>query len=210
VEEDLSTQSVVCERVPETHLDDDILISSGLQGNRDSFDILFARYRPLLYKLAYRIMRNHEESEDAVQNCSMLAYCKMEGFKHEGAFRSWLARILVNEAIAILRKRKRYIAPPQPAMEGQEEVTETLPDPGPNPEQILARKQGADALAKKVSRLARSQRSAFLLCGIYEFTAEEASAMLKVAPSTIRSRLFRARRQLAAAMTPAEATERLA
>jgi RNA polymerase sigma-70 factor, ECF subfamily len=197
----LRDEPAVQEHAPEMHLDDDHLISSGLGGDRGAFDILFARYRPLLYRLAYRIIRNHEESEDAVQNCSLLAYCKLEAFKHEGAFRSWLARILVNEAIAILRKRKRRGDVPQPTVEGREEITEVLQDPGPNPEQILARKQSTNALARKVSTLGSPQRSAFLLCGIYEFTAEEASAMLRVAPSTVRSRLFRARKQLAASLT---------
>jgi len=89
------------------HQDDSKLISDGLQGDRNAFEILFSRYRPILYRLAQRVLRNHEESEDAVQNCSLVAFRKMESFKYEGAFRSWLARILVNEAIMILRKRKR-------------------------------------------------------------------------------------------------------
>ena len=89
----------------EVHLDDSKLISDGLQGDRDAFEILFSRYRPILYCLAQRILCIHEESEDAVQNCSLAAFRKLKSFKYEGAFRSWLARILVNEAITILRKQ---------------------------------------------------------------------------------------------------------
>jgi RNA polymerase sigma-70 factor, ECF subfamily len=182
----------------EAHLDDSKLVSAGLQGDRDAFEILFFRYRPILYRLAQRILRNHEESEDAVQNCSLAAFRKMKTFKYEGAFRSWLARILVNEAITILRKRRRaseYSIPQERA-----EAADWLPDPGPNPEQILSRKQSASALMRKLSQLSSGQRAVLLLCEIYEYTTEEASVVLQVPPGAIRSRLFRARKQLASTL----------
>jgi len=182
----------------EEHPDDGKLVSDGLRGDRNAFEILFARYRPILYRLAQRILRNHDESEDAVQNCSLVAFCKMDSFKYEGAFRSWLARILVNEAITILRKRKRIYSSENSTAEERAEVAESLPDPGPNPEQILAQKQSTNALIRKLSLLSSGQRAVLLLCEIYGYTAEEVGAMLQLPPAAIRSRLFRARRHLAA------------
>jgi RNA polymerase sigma-70 factor (ECF subfamily) len=181
------------------HLDDSKLISDGLQGDRNAFEILFSRYRPILYRLAQRILRNHEESEDAVQNCSLVAFRKMESFKYEGAFRSWLARILVNEAITTLRKRTYSSESSIPQERG--EAADLLPDPGPNPEQLLSQKQSASALMRKVSQLSSGQRAVLLLCEIYEYTAEEVGAMLQVPPGAIRSRLFRARKQLATTLS---------
>jgi RNA polymerase sigma-70 factor, ECF subfamily len=185
----------------EAHLDDSKLISDGLQGDRNAFEILFSRYWPILYRLAQRILRNHEESEDAVQNCSLVAFRKMESFKYEGAFRSWLARILVNEAITILRKRKRTYSSLRSIPQERAEAGDWLPDPGPNPEQILSQKQSASALMRKLSQLSSGQREVLLLCEIYEYTAEEAGAMLQVPPGAIRSRLFRARKQLASTLS---------
>jgi RNA polymerase sigma-70 factor, ECF subfamily len=185
----------------EAHLDDSKLISDGLQGDRNALEILFSRYRPILYRLAQRILRNHEESEDAVQNCSLVAFRKMESFKYEGAFRSWLARILVNEAITILRKRKRTYSSLRSIPQERAEAGDWLPDPGPNPEQILSQKQSASALMRKLSQLSSGQREVLLLCEIYEYTAEEAGAMLQVPPGAIRSRLFRARKQLASTLS---------
>lgn len=184
----------------EAHLDDSKLVSEGLQGDRDAFEILFLRYRPILYRLAQRILRNHEESEDAVQNCSLAAFCKMKTFKYEGAFRSWLARILVNEAITILRMRKRTYSSECSIPQERTEAVDSFPDPGPNPEQILSRKQSASSLMRKLSQLSSGQRSVLLLCEIYEYTTEEAGAMLQVPPGAIRSRLFRARKQLASTL----------
>lgn len=182
-------------------VDDSKLILDGLQGDRNAFEILFSRYRPLLYRLSLRILRNHEESEDAVQNCSLVAFRKMESFKYEGAFRSWLARILVNEAITILRKRKRNYSSECGIRQAGAEAADALPDPGPNPEQILSQKQSARHLMRKLSQLSSGQRAVLLLCEIYEYTAEEAGVMLQVPPGAIRSRLFRARKQLASTLT---------
>jgi RNA polymerase sigma-70 factor, ECF subfamily len=184
----------------EAHLDDSRLISDGLQGDRNAFEILFSRYRPILYRLAQRILRNHEESEDAVQNCSLVAFRKMESFKYEGAFRSWLARILVNEAITILRKRKRTYSSERSVHQERAEAVDSLPHPGPNPEQLLAQKQSASVLMRKLSQLTSGQRAVLLLCEIHEYTTEEVGAMLQVPPGAIRSRLFRARKQLASTL----------
>ena len=183
----------------EVHLDDSKLISDGLQGDRDAFEILFSRYRPILYCLAQRILCIHEESEDAVQNCSLAAFRKLKSFKYEGAFRSWLARILVNEAITILRKRKRAYSSERSVLPEPAEP-DSLPDPGPNPEQILSQKQSASALMRKLSQLSSGQRAVLLLCEIYEYTAKEAGAMLQLPPGAIRSRLFQARKQLASTL----------
>ena len=182
----------------EAHLDDSKLILGGLQGDRDAFEILFSRYRPILYRLAQRILRIHEESEDAVQNCSLAAFRKLKSFKYEGAFRSWLARILVNEAITILRKRKRAYSSERSVLP---EPAESLPDPGPNPEQILSQKQNVRALMRKLSQLSSGQRAVLLLCEICEYTTEEAGVMLQLPPGAIRSRLFRARKRLASTLS---------
>jgi len=88
------------------------------------------------------------------------------------------------------------------------EAADLLPDPGPNPEQILFQKQSANALMRRLSQLSSGQRAVLLLCEIYEYTAEEVGAMLQVAPGAIRSRLFRARKQLASRLSSPSSTLR--
>ena len=73
-----------------------------------AFDLLFLRYRRLLYFVAYRILCHPKEAEDAVQHCFLAASVNVPRFNHEGGFRSWLVRVLINEAIAILRKRNNH------------------------------------------------------------------------------------------------------
>lgn len=185
----------------EVHLDDSKLISDGLQGDADAFEILFSRYRPILYRLAQRILRKHEEAEDAVQNCSLAAFRKLRSFNYEGAFRSWLARILVNEAITVLRKRKRTCLSECSIVPERVEAADSFPHPGLNPEQILLQKQNARAFMRQLSQLSWEQRAVLLLCEIHEYTTEETGVMLQLPPGAIRSRLFRARKQLASTLS---------
>jgi DNA-directed RNA polymerase specialized sigma24 family protein len=69
------------------------------------FENRFSRCCPLLHFLACRILSSHEEVEKALQNCRITASGNPPRFQYEGAFRSWLVRVLIDEALAI-RQRK--------------------------------------------------------------------------------------------------------
>jgi DNA-directed RNA polymerase specialized sigma24 family protein len=70
------------------------------------FEDRFARCRRLLHFLAARILGSEYEAGDAVRNCRAAASRNPPSFESEGAFRSWLARILIDEACALLRRKK--------------------------------------------------------------------------------------------------------
>lgn|ERR1700722_19909536 len=66
----------------------------------------FLPYRPLLYSLARRLLGDKPGAENALENCWRRASRNQPKFKYEGAFRSWLARVLIDEALAIHRKKR--------------------------------------------------------------------------------------------------------
>ena len=70
------------------------------------FEDRFARFRHLLHFLAVRILGSEDEAEDAVRNCRAAASRNPPSFESEGSFRSWLARILIDEACALLRRKQ--------------------------------------------------------------------------------------------------------
>jgi len=70
------------------------------------FENRFARCRRLLHFLAARILGSQDEAEYAVRNCRAAASRNPPSFESEGAFRSWLARILIDEACALLRRKQ--------------------------------------------------------------------------------------------------------
>ena len=80
-----------------------------LYSSKHQRDITFMerlwRCNSFLHFLAYRILGTHEGADNAVENCRIVAWRNPPDFEYEGAFRSWLARILIDEALAILRER---------------------------------------------------------------------------------------------------------
>jgi RNA polymerase sigma-70 factor, ECF subfamily len=78
---------------------------SNLQENFEALEVLFSRYRRVLSLVAYRVLDNHEEAEHAVQNCFRAASDNVPRFESEGAFRSWLVRVLIDEAVTLLNKQ---------------------------------------------------------------------------------------------------------
>ncbi len=77
------------------------------QRSLETLHVLLSRYRSVLFLIACRVLGNHEEAERAVRNCIRVASDSAPRFDHEGAFRSWLARILIDEAVTILYKQRR-------------------------------------------------------------------------------------------------------
>jgi len=74
------------------------------------FDTQFSRWRGLLYFIACRVLDDRDEAEEAVQNCLLSATAHPPTFESQGAFRSWLLRILIDEALVILASEKEHIA----------------------------------------------------------------------------------------------------
>jgi RNA polymerase sigma-70 factor, ECF subfamily len=83
---------------------------SNSQRNFEALTILSLRYRHALSLVAYRVLGNHEEAADAVQISLRAASNNAPRFESEGAFRSWLVRVLIDEAVILLSKRRS--APP--------------------------------------------------------------------------------------------------
>ncbi len=79
---------------------------SNSQGNLEALDVLFLRYRGVLSLVAYRVLGDHNQAEDAVQRCLQSASCNGPRFHNEGVFRSWLVSVLIDEALLILQERE--------------------------------------------------------------------------------------------------------
>jgi hypothetical protein len=79
---------------------------SDSQADIETLNVLFLRYRSVLSLVAYRVLGDHNQAEDAVRRCLLSASSSVPRFENEGAFRSWLARVLIDEALLILQERE--------------------------------------------------------------------------------------------------------
>jgi DNA-directed RNA polymerase specialized sigma24 family protein len=79
---------------------------SNIEGERRAFEARLAKSCDLLHIVAFRLLNSREQADEAVRNCLTSAARTLPSFESEGAFRSWLLRILIDEALQILRQQK--------------------------------------------------------------------------------------------------------
>ena len=77
-----------------------------------AFDLQFSRCRKLLHFIALRILNCADEAEEAINKCRLTASCNPPNFSSEGDFKSWIARILIDEATLLLRNRQTNSSTP--------------------------------------------------------------------------------------------------
>ena len=87
------------------HRSENIRMSNDLRQQSAVFDARFSRCREMLHFLACRVLGSPERADDVVENCRVTASQNPPTFEYEGAFRSWLVRILIDEALVIVRQR---------------------------------------------------------------------------------------------------------
>ena len=117
------------------------LIRKGVKGDRSALEKLFGRQAGTLYQSALRLLGNHEDAEDALQEGMLSAYRNLPRFEGRSQFSTWLTRIVINAALMRLRSRRSRpaISMDEPLGETEMTLAEQLADPAPGPEELLAR-----------------------------------------------------------------------
>jgi RNA polymerase sigma-70 factor (ECF subfamily) len=158
----------------------------------------FLAARPRFVALAYSILRNKEDAEDAVQNAFLSAYLHLRAFEGRSAFTTWFTRIVLNAALMIRRKRKSLGTDPQRESSTTDDTpwTERIPATQPDPEMMYAEEETLQLIDVLLGRMSPLLRQAFTMTYYQEMSNEEAGALLGVTTGTFKSRLFRARRHL--------------
>jgi RNA polymerase sigma-70 factor (ECF subfamily) len=173
-------------------------------GDKRVFCELMRRHNQTLYRTARSILRDDAEAEDAVQEAYLLAYRGMGAFRGEAKLSSWLVRIVVNEAIARSRKRKRRAEIIR--LDGDVESGVTAGESAMDavasgqPEHGALRAETRRLLEKKIDGLPDAFRTVFMLRAIEEMSVEEVAAALDIPEATVRTRFFRARSLLREAL----------
>lgn len=166
-------------------------------GDQDSFRLLMRRHNQALYRTARSILKDDAEAEDAVQEAYLRAYRAMGGFRDEAKLSTWLVRIVINEALARLRKRSRGAEvirldnDAQPDTEAAEQnVNQAMPE---QPEAGAVRAETRRLLEHRIDALPEAFRTVFVLRALEEMSVEETAVALELPQATVRTRFFRAR-----------------
>ena len=171
-----------------------------------AFEEVLAEHLDALFRTALRLCRGHEaDAEDLLQDTALRAFNAYGGLREPSAARSWLFTILgrthLNRARGARRRAETASTDlDEPAFEAALAEWRPLPSPA----EALESRQLAEQLTRALDDLAPEQRAIVLLVDVEGFTQREVAGMLEVPEGTVASRLFRARRQLRAALeTPA-------
>jgi len=180
-------------------LSEDALVMHARTGDREAFRAIMQRCNQRLFRIARAVLGNDDEAEDALQEAYLHAFAAIAGFRGEAGLFTWLSAIMLNEARARLRRRRRTVD--MTAIENQPNVVAFPLTAAPaGPEDEAARAQMRRLLERAVDDLPLDFRLVFLLREVEGCSVEDTAAQLGLKPATVKTRLHRARRSLREAL----------
>jgi RNA polymerase sigma-70 factor (ECF subfamily) len=178
---------------------EEFVIAQARAGSGSAFEELIGPYHHSLYRRALKMTNNEEDAEDVVQDAEWKAFCRLGQFHGTSRFYTWMMRIVINESLMKLRKRRFNME-----TESLDSVTwggkhlEIFwgSRPAERPDRSYSSIEFDNVLNRTLSGLSPSLRSTFNLCYIEGYTPREVASMLDLSVAAIKSRLLRARRHV--------------
>ena len=165
--------------------DDAELVGRCVRGDPEAFEPLVARYQRVLFNVALRMVNDYEDARDVTQNAFVKAYEKLDTYDAHYKFFSWIYRIMMNEALNLLKRRR-----------ARDPLDPDLPSPS-NPQAEVEAREVSRRVQAAVLTLPVDSREVVILRHFVELSYEEMSDILSLPEKTVKSRLFTARRRLA-------------
>lgn len=165
--------------------DDATLVRRCLDGNLGAFDVLMTRYEKMVFNLARRMVHDSDATRDVTQTVFLKAFEKLGTFDDRYAFRSWIGKIAVNEALDLVERHRRT-----------ELLDETWPAPDRDPAQALGAAETSRRVERALLALPPEQRAVVLLRHYLDLSYAEMAVSLGIPEKTVKSRLFSARTRL--------------
>jgi RNA polymerase sigma factor (sigma-70 family) len=155
------------------------------KGNERAFATLYRRHHQALYRYCLSIVRNEDDAQDALQSAMTRALVALRSEERDLAVRPWLFRIVHNEAVTVLRRRRPTAS-----------LVEDLEPARPAVEDTLAGRERLMALVADLQALPERQRSALLMRELSGLPIREIAGVLSTSPGAAKQVLFEARRAL--------------
>jgi len=173
-------------------------------GDHAAFEGVMRKYNGKLFRVARAILKDDSDAEDVLQDAYLDAYRHLGEFRGGAELSTWLTRIVVNHALMRLRREKRRssIVPFQSTATRDGEGPETqVPDSrSESPSAGAMRAETRRILERRIDELPASFRTVFVMREVEDMSMEEIAECLSVPTATVRTRLFRARALLRAAL----------
>ena len=179
---------------------DEELVARSIRGDADSFNELILRWERPIYALAYRTIGREEDARDVCQETFLRAFRALPGFRGQAKFSSWLYRIALNLCRDWVRRERRAPVVQPPADTDLMELAAAA-EPSESIEELVARKDLAQAVERAMAVLPEEQRTAIVLKEYHGLTFQEIADLVGCPLSTVKTRLYQGltvlRRELA-------------
>ncbi len=178
--------------------DEAALVEALRQGDPEAYEQLIEQYADGVYRVAFRLLQNQHDAEDAMQEAFLSVYLNIGSFQGQARLSSWLYRIATNKAMDLLRKRSRKTEAATDAWEDLgENAEEWLPDAQAVLPEDWAERQEVQALIQEgLATLSPGLRAAFVLFEMEGLRMDEVAETLEISPSAAKVRVHRARQAL--------------
>jgi len=171
---------------------EEIWVKEALAGNKQSFSRLVEAYQRPVFNLAYRMLGSPDEAEDAAQETFLRAYTRLAQYDGTRKFSTWILSIANHHCIDRLRKRRmKYISI------DDNPVLENLEEDSLQPEPSLLGQEKTVELQALINQLEPDYRTPLILRYWEDYSYEDIAVAMDLTVSAVKSRLFRARKQMA-------------
>ena len=164
-----------------------------------AFEALMRQHNGRLFRIARAILNDDSDAEDALQDAYLDAYRHIGEFRGEARLSTWLTRIVVNQALMRLRRRKRdgIVVPFHAEPDGDGRPlnieAEVRDDTTESPSAATLRSEIRRIIERRIDELPIAFRTVFVMREVEEMSVDETAACLSIPAATVRTRLFRAR-----------------
>jgi RNA polymerase sigma-70 factor (ECF subfamily) len=185
----------------EANIQDRFLIHEAQAGSHAAFEQLVHTHDQAVLKLALRITKSQSDAQDIYQEAFLKAFRKLEGFRFECSFSSWIYRITTNVCLDYLRKnrsRREYSAIMQNADGEEFDLLSQLPDdrPAHNPEQQMFGRELRTHIVRALEELTPRERMVFELRHFQGLKLKTVGEILNTSEASTKNSLFRATKKL--------------
>jgi RNA polymerase sigma-70 factor (ECF subfamily) len=182
--------------------DDRTLVERCRGGDVAAFEPLVEKYRQRVWRLAYNVLRDHEEAWDVAQEAFIRAWQALPNFRGQSAFYTWLFRIVMNVAADRARQRAARGRAFGTERVPEEEWERVIADEGVTPDERAARVEERERITKALATLSADHRTIIMLSDLEGLSYREIAEVLGIPMGTVMSRLHNARKRLRDVLGP--------
>ena len=164
---------------------DKALVEQCLGGDTQAFEVLVERYQKVLFNVALRMLNNREDALDVTQNAFIKAYEKLDTYNPKYKFFSWIYKIMINESLNTISRRKP-----------QTEVHQTLASGEKTPDESYSENWTMERVQSAIVKLPLEYRRLVVLRHFGNLSYRDMSGALDIPEKTVKSRLYSARQML--------------